>query len=116
MKATLECLDVCYPDYFTGYHRPVITIPVFNNITCKEVAQSIIDEMNSAWDYYTNEDNGFSKTELLIIDEYVRELKLISYDEFIGEEFEEEQSEDYSIYAHFSICRMKYVNGMSFLS
>jgi len=119
MKKTIELLDVCYPDYFTGYHRPVLAIPVYNNMTFTELADSIQEEMNYNWDYLTNGSNGYTKTEFLIIDEYVNKLRTdpVYKDSalFIGEELEyNEQGED-SIYAYFALCRLNTKYGATFL-
>lgn len=110
-------LDTCYPDYFTGYHRPVLAIPVFNHMTFDEVAESLEYELNSSWEYLTNESNGFSKTEILIIEEYIQELLKTPYEFFIGQnEFEENEYNDETAYAYFSIIKPVYKYGMKFLN
>ena len=118
MRTELDLLDVCLPDYFTGYHRPVIAVPVHNNMTHAELSEAIKDELNSAWDYLCNEDNGFTKTEVLIIEQYASNLltdpvyKESEY--FIGNELDEDPNEDFAdfIYAYFSITRKRYHKGI----
>lgn len=115
---TFELLDVCYPDYFSGYNRPVIAIPVFNNMVYSEIAKNIKSELNATWEYLTNESNGFSKTEILIIEEYIEKLKKKGMEIFFGNEFEENENDDCfgGPYAYFSICKMVYSNGIRFLN
>ena len=113
---TLEILDVCYPDYFSGYHRPVISVSVYNNMTFANLAQGIKDEINSMYDYFTNGDNCFTKTEMLIIDEYVNNLEKTGCNTFIGNEYEENENDDSCSYAYLSICKPVYNNGIKFLS
>ena len=119
---TIELLDVCLPDYFTGYHRPVIAVPVHNGMTFDELSKEIENELNYSWDYLCNQNNGFSKTEVLIIDDYVRRLKedQVYKDSglFIGtDELEEDENEEYieSVYAYFSLCRLNRKYGITFL-
>ncbi len=120
MKATLELLDVCYPDYFSGYHRPVIAVPVYNNMTHSDLASGIESELNSVYDYLTNPNNGFTKTEILIIEEYIEDLKTnpvyLASEWFIGEEFEEDEEDLEFPYAYLSIARIRYAHGMRFLN
>lgn len=110
-----ELLDVCYPDYFSGYHRPVLAVPVFNNMYLSELASGLELELNSTFDYLTNESNGFTKTEILIIEEYIKELKDQKDDVFIGEQFEELDNDIDCVYAYFSITKPVYSNGIRFL-
>ena len=122
MRTTIELLDVCLPGYFTGYHRPVIAVPVHNNMTHAELAESIGNELNYSWDYLCNEDNGFSKTEVLIIEEYISQLYsnpvYLESEYFIAEELDEDPNEEFSdfVYAYFSIARIRYNKGIKFLN
>ena len=113
---TLEILDVCYPDYFSGYHRPVISVSVYNNMTFADLAQGIKDEINSIYDYFTTGDNCFTKTEMLIVDEYIKTLEKTSQAIFIDNTLENSENDEFCIYAYLSICKPVYNNGIKFLS
>jgi len=49
-KKQFVLLDYCLPDYFTGYHRPVMAIPVYSTMTHKDVADAISEELNYYFD------------------------------------------------------------------
>jgi hypothetical protein len=56
-------LDICTPDYFTGYHMPVIQVNVWHNMTNQELKEQIENFINSDFDYLVNEDTESSYTE-----------------------------------------------------
>src|ERR1035437_7348926 len=68
-------LDTCLSDYFTGYHMPVIAIPVYNGITNHDIANDIQGEINASWEYLCNEEHGFTEEEMKLFDTFCTELK-----------------------------------------
>lgn len=43
----LECrhADTCLPDYWSGHHRPHVSVPVYRGMTLRAVKQAIRDEL-----------------------------------------------------------------------
>ena len=56
MKHKLTLLDTCLPDYFNGYHKPVLQVPVWEDITKHELMESIVSEYNMIYEHLTYED------------------------------------------------------------
>lgn len=113
-RKTLALLDHCYPDYFTGYHKPVFAIPVYGTMTNAEVSEAIQDELNAMYDYFYGE-HGYSKTEILVIDHFCEELNNVGNEIFVEEE--ESEDEDYEPnYLYFGIIKPAYRYGMMFLN
>jgi hypothetical protein len=104
-----DILDVCYPDYFRGYHRPVVSVPVWNNMTFSDLAEGIKQELDACWDYYYDPDypDSYTKTEVLIIEELIDDLNKRGMDIFIGEQFEESEDDDFAEcpYAYLSFIK-----------
>ena len=55
MKYQLVHLDTCLPDYFSGYHKPVLPIFVDGSTTADEFIESIVADYSLLWDYLTME-------------------------------------------------------------
>ena len=110
MKKSFELLDICYPDYFAGYHRTVITVSLNPITTNKDVVDAICDELN-------NIETDFSRTEHLIVDEYIGKLMEDSEAIFF-EDPDYRDCEDvpewYELYAYFSLCRLHVKYGITF--
>jgi hypothetical protein len=45
MKLDLIHADTCYPDYWTGHHRPHIMVPVWHGISLKTLKRQLRDEI-----------------------------------------------------------------------
>ena len=112
MKANKQfaLLDVCYPDYFSGYHRTVIGVnldPVMNN---KDIADSLKLELNYI-------DTDFSKTEYLIVEEFINSLMDEPDAEYWRDDAVnmEDAPEDYQTYAYYSLIKPVYAHGLMFL-
>jgi hypothetical protein len=107
---TIELLDICLPDYFTGYSLPVLAVPMYGKTTFKELADLLKGEFNACFEYI-NEENSEEITSLY--ETYFLELSnkegLFFDAEEIGEDIE-------PAYAYFSICNMKTINGITFLN
>lgn len=110
-KKQLSLLDYCTPDYFTGYHRPVISIPVFGVMTNKDIAEGIQEELNACWDMFADD---YSKTEMLIVDHFCDQLLLDPEKVFVEEEELEEYDE--CNYLYFGICKPVRKYGITFLN
>lgn len=104
-KFTEVCnLDVCPSDYFSGYQFPVIAVPVYKNMTNKEVADSIQSEINSTYDYLRE---SFSKKDIKLFEKYCEELLTKPENENFSylEEVDEEENDFYeSCYLYISLC------------
>jgi len=102
-------LDVCLPDYFSGYHLPVIAVPVCGTITNGEMADSINEEVDAI-----GHDFDFTDDDYKLYDEYVELLRKNANDIFYQGEFDDDM--DDSVYAYFSIINPTYVGGLMFLN
>lgn len=45
-------IDHCLPDYFRGHHLPVIQLPVYSNMTTKQVLDGILSELAQCFELY----------------------------------------------------------------
>ena len=55
MKHKLIYLDICLPDYFLGYSKPVLSIPVWKDMTKEELTKAIISEYNNSYEYIVSD-------------------------------------------------------------
>ena len=110
----LALLDCCVPCYFSGYNRPVISIPVFASMTNKETSEAIQNELNASYDYFIE---GYSKTEMLIIDHFCEELLNAPEETFIvcTETVDPENEEDPD-YMYFGIIKPVFRHGLTWLN
>jgi len=115
---TVELLDFCLPDYFTGYHKPVIAVPVYGIMTQKEIGEEILSELNSIYDFISQ---GYSEEEIDLIEKHA--FSLINNDTGI---FKEGIDPSYGMtdddeffepcYLYFAVCQITYANGLMFLN
>lgn len=91
-------LDVCPPDYFTGHHLPVLTVPVYKCTTISELIDGINDEYNFCFDFFESE------YQEEIFDSALMRLKesnqKVLDNRFLKDEIEIEDFED-GFFAHF---------------
>lgn len=52
----LSHLDTCLPDYFNGYHEPVLAVPVHNKMDREELKAALLNDINSTWEHLNHED------------------------------------------------------------
>lgn len=104
----LNLLDYCQNDYFTGYHLPVLQIPVYNTMTCKEVAEELQEEFDFYYDMFEN----ISDFENLL-NSFCEDLR--KQGDKIYVESEDIQEGEECAYLFFSITDIKQVNGINFL-
>ena len=114
-------LDICLSDYFTGYHMPVVAIPVSNGMTKKDIAEAIQSEINYDWDYLVGDDDRqFTEEEMSLFDSYCDELKSDPNTIIIsGIEETEDEDEDFftePVYMYLSLCKPVNKYGMTFLN
>lgn len=112
-------LDICLPDYFSGYQYPVIAIPVYKGMTNHDVLSEIKSEINSTYDYLTNENNGFTPSELKLFEQYGRSLKKLPKEKILDDSFfpEGDEYEDYDLsFIYLSLCKPVQRYGMTFLN
>lgn len=50
-ETKLEVVDVCLPDYFRGYHKPVLSVPVFGGMSAQEFIDTCHGEYSMVFDY-----------------------------------------------------------------
>jgi len=115
-KFTEVCiLDICLSDYFSGYHLPVLAIPVYHGMTNKDIADEIKNEINSCYDYLCE---SFKDADLNLFDMYIDKLMLNPDKEnFLDLEIQDEE-EDFgeSVYMYLSLCKPVTRYGMTFLN
>lgn len=58
-KWALYPLDLCLPDYFGGYHKPVMAIPVYHGMKKEELVDAIVSEYNDIYDHLSYGENGW---------------------------------------------------------
>ena len=108
-------LDVCHPEYFTGYHRAVIGVPVYYGMTFQDLAEDIELEMTAIWDFL---EDDYNKEEISLFDSYIQECKdkgaklFITYPE-TPEDVNDDDSE--MPFAYFAVINLVYRNGLMFL-
>lgn len=108
---TIELLDFCLPDYFGGYHLPVLQVGVYKTMTCEEVGEEMKNELNAAYDYLNPDDNvEISALWDAKIDELKKQGKTIFVEQDeLGEDVE-------CAYLYFGVCQITYSNGLKFLN
>ena len=115
-KQQVALLDICLPDYFTGYHKPCLQVALYGQMTNKELAEEIMQEFNFCFDYL-NEDDDKEITKLY--EDYCAELNKNGDAIFYKGDpdlNEDSDLDDYECaYAYFSIINPTYVNGIMFL-
>lgn len=111
MKKTVELLDFCLPDYFSGYPKPVVAIPVYCNMTSEEVQEAYNDELNAIWEHL---EYGYTKEELKLLEDYGKDVSNFNAIEDIEEVEDMEDIEP--AYLYFAVCQMTYSNGIRFLN
>lgn len=65
----LRCLDICFPDYFNGWHDPVMAIPMDNTVTADEFRDAFLTEYHSCWDHlcYDNKWPDMDDNQLMLL-------------------------------------------------
>lgn len=48
-------IDICVSDYFNGYHKPVLQVPVWADVTKEELTEMVISEYNDVYDHLSYE-------------------------------------------------------------
>ena len=106
----VSLLDICVPDYFTGYHLPVLSVPLQGTVTCGDMAELIEDELNATYDYINPECDPAID---VLYDTYIADLKEKDNEIF----YESESDEDIEcVYAYFSVINPVRVYGLTFLN
>lgn len=107
----VQLLDICFPDYFTGYHLPVLSIPVFGTMTNKDIADAIDSYLDVTWEYINPEDN---EEITALYDAYI--AKLNADPDAVFCELDEVGEDQECCYAYFSIINPVTVHGITFLN
>lgn len=109
----VELLTFDYPDYFSGYPTPVISIPVYGTMTNKEVAKAIDQEIGTLIDM------GVKDTDIAFYDQYIEKLLKEPDDIFVEYELTEaEENDDFfePCCLFFGITNKVHSNGLTFLN
>lgn len=113
-------LDVCYPDYFTGYHKPVLAVAVQDNMTHGELADAMEQEINATFDYLCDNEHGYTEEEMRLFYSYIEELREpdVINELFTEKVYESDEDDEFaeSVYAYFAIINPTYSNGLMFLN
>jgi hypothetical protein len=121
-------LDICFPDYFSGYHMPTIAVPVYHNMTYADLAAGIKSEINSTWEMLVCEDESecdgnseyhFTEQEMKLFDAFCDKLMLAPTEVFYtSADGPTDRDEDDSEcqYAYISLCKPVFSNGIHFLN
>ena len=105
-------LDVCFPDYFTGYHLPVIAIPVNNQMTNKDLSEKIKNKIKYSYDYLID---TFTEEEINVFFIYCNKLKRMKKT-IMFPDFEESEDFEDSAYLYISLCKPVFKYGINFLN
>lgn len=108
---TVELLDFCLPDFFSGYPKPVIAVAVFGNMTAEEVQTAYNEELNNFWECLEYE---YKTDELKLLEDYGKDVSNFHPIEDMEEVEDMEDIEP--AYLYFAVCQMTYSNGMRFLN
>ena len=115
-------LDICYPDYFTGYHMPVLQVPVYNGMTTHNLANDLHDEISNSWEMFVGDgeevsDRLFTKDEMEIFVKFIDNLLMQPLKIFIKHNTFQNGDDDLGCcYAYFSLCKPVTKFGMNFLN
>ena len=108
----IQVLDICYPDYFSGYHKTVLRVEVYSKqMTCIEIANELKSEIDNLFEMM---EETHTKAELSIWDQYIKELTSKGDDIFYSDETPEEAEGWISIF--FGLTNPVIVNGINFLN
>ena len=114
---TVELLDFCLPDFFSGYPKPVIAIPVYGKMTQGEIGEAILDEINNVYDYLQSE---YSEDEIKLLEDYAKGLSdtLDHFEDGIDPKYEIDADDELfePAYLYFAVCEMTHSNGMRFIN
>ncbi len=119
MKKQVVFMEHCVPDFFPGYHRPVVQIVGNKPMTNKEVAEAILDEVNYSYDYLTDANNGYSEEEIRLFDDYAEGLMQTPGELFINVDIDEDAEHDEFCevpYLYFVIAEPVFVHGIWFMN
>lgn len=117
MSKQVALLDFCHSDYFSGYHKPVIAVPVYNKMTQGEIGDAILQELNATSVYL---EQGYTKEELQMFEDYAKGLTdtLDWFEDGIDPQYEVDADDDFfePAYLYFAIINPVYNNGIMFLN
>ena len=106
---TLALLEITSSDYFKGYHRTVLSIPVRNKIDHSELANDLNYEFDCLYECMKD---THSQTELLIIEKCINDIKNKGSELYFDST---DISTDFTdTYFYFGLINPVYNNGIMF--
>lgn len=110
----IALIDHCTPDYFSGYSKTTVNVPVYSTMTNAEVAEAIEQEMNMIYEML---EHDHTPEELKLWDDYVQQLKDKGNDVFVTAE-EAPEDDDFwePAYLYFALINPVYQHGIMFLN
>ena len=113
-------LDICTPDYFSGYSYPVLQVEVYSGMTNKNLAYQINQAIDCDYEYLVNDyGQSYTEDEIKLFEKFADEVKN-NPDQVINLpksecEFEDECFCD-SVYLFLGLCKPVRKYGMQFLN
>ena len=108
----VDLIDDCYPDYFSGYHLPVLQVPYSETLTFEQLAQEIEAEMSMMHEYLFAE---YPEHEALYRD-YIADLRKQSGIAVSAPELDPDNDAEFLPCLFFGITNPVYRNGIQFLN
>ena len=113
-------LDVCYSDYFSGYHMPHLTVSLWYGMSKKDLKDAIESEINQAYDYFVNEDNPeqtYTDEEMKMFKQWANNL--LKEKGTVNKWFELEKdmfTEEEGVCLFLGLCKPVTMYGLTFLN
>jgi hypothetical protein len=102
-----------HPQYWSGYHKPTVTVPVYNTMTNEDVADGIEEDLNACFSLFED----MTKEEETMLNDYVSELRKNPKEVFVNPAYEYDPEDDFfeAWNLYFSWVNPVWVNGIQFL-
>ena len=107
-------LDVCPPDYFSGYCYAVLAVPLYHGITNKQVSDNIKQAVNNDYDYLSCD---YSDDNITLFEKFADKLTE-NENAFDIEQCECDDNDDCecATYLYLGLCNPVINSGIMFLN
>ena len=113
-------LDICTPDYFSGYHYPVLQVEIYPGMTNKNLAYQINQAINYDYEYLVNDyGQSYTDEEIKLFEKFAKEVKNNPEQVIDLPENECDCEDDCfcdSVYLFLGLCKPVTRYGMQFLN